>query len=244
MDNQKGKSTLLHLVVKNSITELLERLTSTEDVNAFDENGNTALYYLVQGGFLEESETLIDAGAYLDYIYDGNLTLLDIAVERQFTSIVELLLSHDCAVETDYSSPLLNAIFNDDVDTFDVLLEYSDINASNSRYTDEESLDYGMFPIHAAVANPYILQMLIKYGVDVNQRSDIYYTTPLMLAGANTDSIEGIKILISNGADIDAIDANDNTFNELILSYHKSDVVKEINDFIAKPINKYNKYNN
>jgi len=147
------------------------------DVNAKGDKGNTVLMYAVRLGDKDMVKSLISQGADVNVTDNDSYTVLMKAVTSGNTDIVKLLMQAG-----------------------------ADINAkTNNGYT---ALRIAVFFRHLDV-----IKLLIHAGIDVNAKFRNFGDTPIVLAvknvGLRSDwdlDIDLIKLLISQGADVDAVD--------------------------------------
>lgn len=216
---------LVHRAASSGFVKGIEFALQTEDANALNANGRTAL--------MVASMYSPDAGEYLADKTDVNvadkegMTALMNASQNGFCSLVEKLLKVD-GIEVNKShrfgmTALLWACQKNYIDVIKVLLgnEKVDVNAIDDenwnclhhavQTNSEESVKYliskhaniehktndGMTPLHFAASRGFagLVKILVESGADPNAQ-DNGGMTPLLWA-AQTRKIESIKMLLS-----------------------------------------------
>jgi len=93
-----GGITTLHIAAKQGDLKSIQILLAHPDTRTIldtqDENGTTALHYVVQTGHIAIAKALLDAGANPNLQATTGVTPLMIAVDQNLFDIVKLLLSH------------------------------------------------------------------------------------------------------------------------------------------------------
>jgi len=186
--NEKGVIgwTALHIAALTDQPIVAETLLRNHaDPDALDDVGNTPLSWAVFFGHGKMVEVLLRNKANKEItgradrnFYDGGRnTPLDFAIERGFTSIAEMLIADGANLNTNPNK----------------------IGACA-----------GATPIHvaASLGNADVIKLLLAHGADVNARERWPQTSPfgtsaLDLAVAG-DSPESVRLLIANGASLEA----------------------------------------
>lgn len=157
-------------------------------------DGCSALHYAAQGGHDDAISELLYHGADINALDDQDLTALFHAVQWGEADTVLLLCDNGASV----NPPGYNA----------------DIEAANQEYTETLSTfcetggnvqvdrGTGTAPLYQAVANgnTEVIQILLKYGADVNVITDDNGWTPLHLA-ADQNREDIVNLLLEEGAD-------------------------------------------
>jgi ankyrin repeat protein len=159
------------------------------DVNAEDGlNGNTILMHAASQGHLEVVKLLIEKGADVNAKPSfSNGTALDQAAEAGHLEVVKLLLDKGADVNAEDSDALTRALYNGHGDVVKLL------ETHGAEWTLIRAVMLG---------DVKEVQQLIEGGADVNEQEDSEGTV-LMMAASRKD-IEVVKVLLANGADINA----------------------------------------
>ena len=165
--------------------------------------GRIPLHYACLKGRLNMAQALIDAApSTIDLLDHDNFTPLIHSVTRHHSECVQLLLDRhariDPASESDHI-PLNLACQYGATDIAALLLQ-----RGAKILPDAE----GLYPQHLVARSADSSQLLLvlqNYGADLNQKDKLYQWTPLLHA-ASEGRVEGLRCLLDNGADIDALD--------------------------------------
>lgn len=230
----QSAESLLKAVQAANLTEIEQLLDKGDsNINQIYQNdtrfGSTLLCMAACNGRLEVADLLVKKGALLkvedNYIHD----VLKEAVNCGQADIVDWLLNgkvYTVADESYLKNMMYLAIANDDVSTFDILLNHTSSMQKVDGYTellfstainnkvrmferlvslgaDLRAIDdkSGESIIHLAASSFDILKILSKKGLDVNALSP-HQQTPLHLS----QSVDAVQFLLSKNAKIDAID--------------------------------------
>lgn len=197
-----------------------------------------AIHRAVEEGDYARVRRELAFGGDVNTVDSANRTPLHWAAERSNPKITELLLKKRADVnakDRDGMTPLHMAIskgcgvVNDSIETVRVLLDRgADPNAKTFVYNQSGDLgellmatlgidpqENGNTPLHFAVhGNPEFVELLLEKGADVNVKSFVYGygMTPLYstIKYACRDHKRIAKMLIDNGADMDASGENGN----------------------------------
>ncbi|XP_044726615.1 serine/threonine-protein phosphatase 6 regulatory ankyrin repeat subunit B-like [Chrysoperla carnea] len=237
---QNSSNTPLHFAVKNGdiddqeeIIELL--LKHKADVNAEDEDRITPLFHAIENKNLKITKLLLDNGANVkDYP-----ELLNIAVKRGCTEIVELLLQHNADVnatdENGYTALL--STLSDFYQDFCKLRTDRDPDVNIKRKITKLLLNHGAnvdaktpggsTPLHFAVYNGYsqVVEVLLEYNANVNVREKTSLETPLHKS-ARSKNVEICEMLLNKGVDVDAGERNGLTALHIVTQEGSNDIVK------------------
>ncbi|HBI44729.1 MAG TPA: hypothetical protein DDY78_18035 [Planctomycetales bacterium] len=179
-------------------TDLIERLLIVDKkfVKAVDSDGQTALHWAAYTGHKGVAELLLDNGAKVDQKMTNSCrrhtgTPLHYAAWAGSKEVAELLLEHGAVVDARddcEQTPLHTAAYNNHRAVAEVLISRgAEVNACGNLF--------GKCPISRFSPNTPIHPWLI---------------TPLHLA-AEQDSIDLVKLLIANNADVNAKEYGDAT---------------------------------
>ncbi|GBN05336.1 Serine/threonine-protein phosphatase 6 regulatory ankyrin repeat subunit B [Araneus ventricosus] len=251
-------ATPLHLAAKNGQLDIVEFLCNKKAVfHLKDIMGFTALHYSCLHGHKHVANYLIEKGAKISARDAKNRTPLHLAAMNGHIKVIEILISkgidlnctdaNECSAlhlstafdkenvteflltkgavinlwNNFHTSPLFSAIKNCNVKILKLLIARgADFNLINSQGL--KALHFG-----ALHGNKEIIEELIKYNADVNY--PFFGKTPLHLAVLN-NTIEVVKVLIKNGAQVDAEDKSG--FTPLCLAVKNND--KEVVEMLIE----------
>ena len=176
------------------------------NLDLVDGYGATAIMFAVSSSILETVQVLIDNGAQINKRdNDLKLSVLDRAVRNDNVPIVLLLLNNGADVTDGNSSALFHAAaMARGVVMLDLLL-----NSSTSIKVDARDQS-GVTPLMFASRYPRNadkIEFLIEKGANVNAATFQSRYTPLMYAAVGGE-LENVKVLIANGANVNATDSN------------------------------------
>ena len=225
-------STVLHFASALSNQEVVEFLLKSNEisVNATDNFNQTPLMYACyDGGRLDNIKMLIQNGADIQASCSNGSTVLHFASRNSNQEVVEFLLNlKEISVNaTDYlnQTPLMYACFDggrlDNIKMF--RQNGADIQASSSN---------GSTVLHFASAssNQEIVEFLLKLNERSVNTTDNLNQTPLMHACYDGGRLDNIKMLIQNGADIQASSSNGST----VLHFASALSNQEVVEFLLK----------
>lgn len=180
-----GVSALLHREIrKGNYDEFIRTLGSGVDLNAKDDDGETALYFAIQSGFYDFAAALIDAGADVEMRSGSGDEPIHAAARNGAARIVVRLLVKGASVNAQSDklrwTPLHYAARYGRIGVAHLLMakEDIDVNMKNSG---------GATPLYLAVDNgkrEIVGLLLGNASTDVNIAS-IYNQTPLNIAEEN-----------------------------------------------------------
>jgi ankyrin repeat protein len=181
------------------------------------------------GKHFDVAELLFRHGADVEVRGTANNTLLTTACSNGPFETVQWLLDHGAHIyahtNNRYTS-LHFAAIHGNVKSAQALLEHgADVNSRNN---------IGQVPLHSVTSyaasdhgnQPAIIQLLLDFGADANAQDDAG-STPLhqwlnwrRWSGAiqRSDTVEGARLLLKHGANIDAKDSDDKTVLQLALA--------------------------
>ncbi|XP_044739630.1 serine/threonine-protein phosphatase 6 regulatory ankyrin repeat subunit C-like [Chrysoperla carnea] len=233
----RNDQTPLYVSIKNNRLEIIELLLKhNADVNVEDEDRNTPLFYAIQNPNLKITKLLLDNGANVkDYP-----ELLNIAVKRGCTEIVELLLQHNADVnatdENGYTALLstLSDFYQDfcklrpDRDSYvnNIKRKITKLLLNHGANVDAETRG-GWTALHFAVYNGYsqVVEVLLEYNANVNVREKKNLETPLHMS-ARRKNVEICEMLLNKGDDVDAGERNGLTALHIATLEGSNEIVK------------------
>ena len=221
-------STLLHLASTCSKQEIVEFLLKLNQISVNATNNNQAtplMLACLDGGRLDNMNTLIQYGADINARDINGSTLLHFASRDAEQEIVEFLLKLNQisvnATNSTQATPLMFACSDGGrLDNIKTLIQYgADINARGIN---------GSTLLHYAFrySKQEIVEFLLKSNqVSVNATNNDQ-VTPLMLACSDGGRLDNMKTLIQYGADINARDINGETLLHIASRYAEQEIVE------------------
>ena len=225
-------STVLHFASRNSNQEVVEFLLNLKEisVNATDYLNQTPLMYACcDGGRLDNIKMFRQNGADIQASSSNGSTVLHFASASSNQEIVEFLLKlNERSVNTTDNlnqTPLMHACYDGGrLDNIKMLIQNgADIQASSSN---------GSTVLHfaSALSNQEVVEFLLKLNeISVNAKDNLNQT-PLMHACFDGGRLDNIKMLLKNGADIQASSSNGST----VLHFASASSNQEIVEFLLK----------
>ncbi|XP_044740048.1 serine/threonine-protein phosphatase 6 regulatory ankyrin repeat subunit B-like [Chrysoperla carnea] len=224
--NIYGQTPLHKAIEKNDRVEIIELFLKHEadvnvkdhkaDVNVKDEDRNTPLFYAIQNPNLKITKLLLDNGANVK----DDPELLNIAVKRGCTEIVELLLQHNADVnatdENGYTALLstLSDFYQDfcklrpDRDSYvnNIKRKITKLLLNHGANVDAQTRG-GWTALHFAVYNGYsqVVEVLLEYNANVNfrEKKKSRDTTPYVCTKKKCSN-DIVKLLLERGAEVDS----------------------------------------
>ncbi|MHC4534324.1 MAG: ankyrin repeat domain-containing protein [Planctomycetota bacterium] len=217
------------------------------NINVSDGHGYTPLHYAVQNNQKEIVHLLISKNANVTLKTRLGQTPLHIALDRGNKDIVELLLTKGAdinAADNTVNTSLHNAARNGQRDIIGLLIDKgADINATNK--SNQTSLDIAVQQNHreivellltngakassifgaAGVGDLATVKAFLEKGVDANARGISRGWTALHIAAINGHK-EVIKLLLENGADVNAGHNLNRTAAEYAIRGNHNDIVE------------------
>lgn len=185
-----SKSTALHVVTYRKNIKLIELLLKHgANPDLANENGNAPLLNIARDGdsYLDMIELLLNYGANINFINpkDKGTAVNVAAVNGQYMA-VELFLRRG-------ADPSIS-----------MLAGYAPLHYASSRGYIGKNKELGrLLPFHPKKKGDYFktVQVLLKYGVSINQRSPKGKTPLYMAASGGRGSEQILQILLKHGAD-------------------------------------------
>lgn len=157
---------------ENEVLRLL--LLKTKDINAQDNQKNTALYYTIQNNFTDVAKLLLEKNANVNFVYQKNNLAIHLAAKNNNLDLVKLLLPHlkDVNVQNEDQETVLNLLASktDDIEIFKALLE----KKADANIPDRNN----NIPLHhAACRNLEIVKLLTCYTKNINASDNSQFTS-------------------------------------------------------------------
>ncbi|MBM3779117.1 MAG: hypothetical protein FJW23_12945 [Acidimicrobiia bacterium] len=164
-----GREVALIEAAKESDVAAVRALVRTDDVNAAEPDGTTALHWAAHRSDLVTTELLVTAGANVNAVNRYGVTPVSLAAENGSADVLSVLLAAGAKVDTTLpggETPLLTASRTGKVDAVRVLL------ANGADPNARESLR-GQTPLMWAAVhgNPDVIRLLVQAGANVHARS-------------------------------------------------------------------------
>lgn len=170
---------------------------------------------------LKHVQLFIDHGADINYTYANGSTPFSVAVNRNNTALMELLIENDLELNPNQTerrlsiTPMQAALHNGNIEILELLLKNG--ANPNTKYTEEAGdcapCPFGITPLHTILAFDYVLQkknekrafidLLLKYKANINAVGNYEGETPLMQMAYHSRDTVLAKYLIDKGAKIE-----------------------------------------
>ena len=221
-------STVLHFASRNSNQEVVEFLLKLNEifVNTTDNFKQTPFMdACYDGGRFDNIKMLIQNGADIQASSSDGLTVLHFASQFSNQEIVEFLLKLNeifvNATDNLNRTPLMYAcLYSGRLDNVKMLMQ----NGADIQARDCD----GSTVLHYASrnSNQEVVEFLLKLNEISVNATDNYNQTPVMCACFDGGSLDNIKMLIQNGADIQASSSNGSTVLHFATCYSNHEVVE------------------
>lgn len=248
----KPSDELLILLEKNKkktgVAEIIELInegginaSSKTEINIGDVThyaNSTPLMIASSYGHYDIAKALIDNGALVNLRAGDGFNALMEAVRTGNIEIAKLLIEHNSDINIknkDGKNIIMIACEKGNEEMFNLLIE------NNADINEKSSWGASALIYASEKGNINIMQYLIDNGIDVNGKADDNGDTPLLWAVTGQNPYEASKLLIENGADINA--TNDSgVAPATILAASTPKVVKLLKDNGADLDTKFSDY--
>ena len=211
----KPSDELLILLEKNKkktgVAEIIELInegginaSSKTEINIGDVThyaNSTPLMIASSYGHYDIAKALIDNGALVNLRAGDGFNALMEAVRTGNIEIAKLLIEHNSDINIknkDGKNMIMIACEKGNEEMFNLLIE------NNADINEKSSWGASALIYASEKGNINIMQYLIDNGIDVNGKADDNGDTPLLWAVTGENPYESSKLLIENGADINA----------------------------------------
>lgn len=211
----KPSDELLNLLKKNKkktgVAEIIELInegginaSSKTEINIGDVThyaNSTPLMIASSYGHYDIAKALIDNGALVNLRAGDGFNALMEAVRTGNIEIAKLLIEHNSDINIknkDGKNMIMIACEKGNEEMFNLLIE------NNADINEKSSWGASALIYASEKGNINIMQYLIDNGIDVNGKADDNGDTPLLWAVTGQNPYEASKLLIENGADINA----------------------------------------
>ncbi|HYD17675.1 MAG TPA: ankyrin repeat domain-containing protein, partial [Patescibacteria group bacterium] len=211
--DSEGRTTLHH-AVRQGWADMVPALAAAgANIEARDANDGTPLYRAVENKDIAAATAMLQAGAVRDVRrFEDGLTALQIAITDNNLAMVKLLVDWgaDVTAKTPPKDDGMNAYHfaaRQDPAILDLLMDHPDAGALHEIFTADRKKQ-SVLRIALERSDKPLVEKLLDYGVDVNERDD-NGETPLFYLLGHRDSREKtlpiIRLLIERGADLDKL---------------------------------------
>lgn len=211
----KPSDELLSLLEKNKkktgVAEIIELInegginaSSKTEINIGDVThypNSTPLMIASSYGHYDMAKALIDNGALVNLRADDGFNALMEAVRTGNIEIAKLLIEHNSDINIknkDGKNMIMIACEKGNEEMFNLLIE------NNADINEKSSWGASALIYASEKGNINIMQYLIDNGIDVNGKADDNGDTPLLWAVTGQNPYEASKLLIENGANVNA----------------------------------------
>lgn len=211
----KPSDELLNLLKKNKkktgVAEIIELInecginaSSKTEINIGDVThyaNSTPLMIASSYGHYDMAKALIDNGALVNLRADDGFNALMEAVRTGNIEIAKLLIEHNSDINIknkDGKNMIMIACEKGNEEMFNILIE------NNADINEKSSWGASALIYASEKGNINIMQYLIDNGIDVNGKADDNGDTPLLWAVTGQNPYEASKLLIENGANVNA----------------------------------------
>ncbi len=194
-----GVAEIIELINKGGINAASKDQLIIGDVTHY--TNSTPLMIASSYGHYDIAKALIDNGALVNLRADDGFNALMEAVRTDNIEMAKLLINNNSNINIknkDGENMIILACENGNEEMFNLLVENNaDINAKSS--WGASALIYA-----SEKGNINIMKYLIDNGIDVNGKADENGDTPLLWAVTGENPYEASKLLIENGANVNA----------------------------------------
>ena len=211
----KPSDELLNLLKKNKkktgVAEIIELInegginaSSKTEINIGDVThyaNSTPLMIASSYGHYDIAKALIDNGALVNLRAGDGFNALMEAVRTGNIEIAKLLIEHNSDINIknkDGKNMIMIACEKGNEEMFNILIE------NNADINEKSSWGASALIYASEKGNINIMQYLIDNGIDVNGKADDNGDTPLLWAVTGQNPYEASKLLIENGANVNA----------------------------------------
>ena len=211
----KPSDELLNLLKKNKkktgVAEIIELInegginaSSKTEINIGDVThyaNSTPLMIASSYGHYDIAKALIDNGALVNLRAGDGFNALMEAVRTGNIEIAKLLIEHNSDINIknkDGKDMIMIACEKGNEEMFNILIE------NNADINEKSSWGASALIYASEKGNINIMQYLIDNGIDVNGKADDNGDTPLLWAVTGQNPYEASKLLIENGANVNA----------------------------------------
>lgn len=222
-----GRRTIHRAVLKNSLSRLMRLLDNKTDIESSDNLGWTPLHLAVSLNNIAIVQLLLSRGADANAITNDGTTPLHIATYVGNKEIVDYLLNHGAQVKVadvggTYLTPLLAAAQQGHLEIFQTLLTYTGTNI-------EGEMGWPFMECALFRGRLEIVHFLLNNGTTLDPNKKVWFgrtvLAELVSRGPSRHRLELIQLLISKGADVNAIDDAGLTPLKYAQKGHEKDII-------------------
>lgn len=214
-EDKEGMSPLNIAVYQNHPTAVAELLLA-QNIDLLNAPSSDGWHPLAGAAYMQNKKMvkflLAFADIRTDILVDDNCAALHIAASDNHVAIAQLLLDKGCDINIlgdKNKTPLWYAAENGHSDMVALLLGYK-ADTEMAGQIDSANMDGisdSFTPLSVAILNDHmdVVDMLVRYGVNVNVKSERDHCTPLILA-SEENNYDMVSLLLKNNAQVDVTD--------------------------------------
>lgn len=194
-----GVAEIIELINEGGINASSKTEINIGDVTHYP--NSTPLMIASSYGHYDMAKALIDNGALVNLRADDGFNALMEAVRTGNIEIAKLLIEHNSDINIknkDGKNMIMIACEKGNEEMFNILIE------NNADINEKSSWGASALIYASEKGNINIMQYLIDNGIDVNGKADDNGDTPLLWAVTGQNPYEASKLLIENGANVNA----------------------------------------
>ncbi|MCZ9980800.1 ankyrin repeat domain-containing protein [Brachyspira hyodysenteriae] len=197
--NKTGVAEMIELINDGGINAALKYQLTIGDVTHY--TNSTPLMIASSYGHYDIAKALIDNGALVNLRADDGFNALMEAVRTDNIGMAKLLIEHGSDINIknkDGKNMIMIACEKGNEEMFNLLVE------NNADINEKSSWGASALIYASEKGNINIMKYLIDNGIDVNGKADENGDTPLLWAVTGKNPYEASKLLIENGANVNA----------------------------------------